>query len=101
MKIIYARRALHDIDRILAYIHERDPRGAHNVSLAIEHAIHTCALNPRGSPETDEPNVHRCPLGRYRYTVFYRRLTSEPGIEIVRVVHGARVKNLRKVPDED
>jgi plasmid stabilization system protein ParE len=101
MKIVYAPRALRDIDEILAYIRKRSPRGAHNVSLAIEHTIHTCALNPRGSPETDEPNVHRCPLGKYRCTIFYRRLVNEAGIEIVRVVRSARVKNLRKVPAED
>jgi plasmid stabilization system protein ParE len=93
MKVVYARHALHDI-------HERDPRGAHKVSLAIEHAIHTCALNPRGSPATDEPHVHR-PLGTYRCTVFYRVLAGKAGIDVVRVIHGARVKNLRKIPDGD
>jgi len=71
------------------------------VSLAIEHTINACALNPRGSPETDEPNVHRCVLGKYRYTVFYRRLTDRAGIEVVRVVRSGRVKNLRRVPEAD
>ena len=42
MKIIYTPRALHDNERILAHIHERNPRAAHNVSLAIEHAIGMC-----------------------------------------------------------
>jgi len=101
MKIIYAPRALRDIDEILGYVRKRNPRGAHNVSLAIEHTIRMCALNPRGSPETDESNVHRCPLGKYRYTVFYRTLTREAGLEVVRVVHSARVKNLGRIPEED
>jgi hypothetical protein len=35
MKIVCAPRALRDIDGILAYIHERSPRGAYSVSLAI------------------------------------------------------------------
>jgi plasmid stabilization system protein ParE len=100
MRIAYAPRALRDIDEILAYIRERSPRGAHNVSLAIEHAIRMCALNPRAAASTDEPNVRRRPLGKYRYTIFYRTLAGEAGIEVVRVVHGARVKNLAKVPDE-
>jgi plasmid stabilization system protein ParE len=101
MKIVYSRRALRDIDEILAYIRKRSPRGAHKVSRAIEHKIHICALNPRGSPETDESDVYRCPLGKYRYTIFYRALASAEGIEVVRVVHGGRVRNLRKVPDEE
>lgn len=99
MKVRYAPRALRDIDNILAYIHERSPRGARNVSLAIEHAIQMCAFKPRASAETDEPNVHRRPLGKYRYTIFYRAIANNAGIEVIRVVHGALVKSLGKVPD--
>jgi plasmid stabilization system protein ParE len=68
MKVIYAPRALRDIDHILAHIHKRSPRGAHNVSLAIERTIHMCALTPRAIGKTDEPNLYRRPLGKYRYT---------------------------------
>lgn len=100
MKVIYAPRALRDIDEILAYIHKRSPRGAHSVSLAIEYTIHMCALNPRATGKTDEPDVYRRPLGKYRYTIFYRALPNDEGIEVARVVHGARVKNLRRLPDE-
>lgn len=90
-----------DIDEILAYIHTRSPRGAHSVSLAIEHTIHMCALNPRATGKTDEPNVYRRPLGSYRYTIFYRTLANDEGIEVARVVHSARVKNLRRLPDPE
>lgn len=99
MKVRYAPRALRDIDDILTHIHKRSPRGAHNVSLAIEHAIRMSALKPRTSAKTDEPCVYRRPLGKYRYTIFYRALAGDEGIEVIRVVHGARVKNLAKVPD--
>ncbi len=40
MRVVYAPRALHDIDEILSYIAKRSPRGARSVSLAIEHTIH-------------------------------------------------------------
>jgi plasmid stabilization system protein ParE len=43
MKVVYASRALRDIDDILAYIKARSPKGARSVSLAIEHAIRACA----------------------------------------------------------
>lgn len=100
MRIVYARRALRDIDEILAYIHQRSPRGAHAVSLAIEYAIHMCALNPQAAARTDEPNVYRRPIGKYRYTIFYRTLPDDEGIEVARVIHGARVRHLGSIPDD-
>jgi plasmid stabilization system protein ParE len=101
MKIVYAPRALRDIDDILNYIHGRSPRGAHAVSLAIQYTIQMCAFNPHAAGKTDEPNVYRRPMGKYRYTIFYRVLARDEGIEIARVIHSARVKNLRKIPDDD
>ena len=97
MKIAYAPRALRDIEELLAYTHQRSPSGAHNVSLAIEHAILVCA-RPQGRSTNGEPGVRRRPLGRYRYTIFYRVLAQDEGIEIVRVVRSARVRSLGKVP---
>src|SRR5262245_17535615 len=96
MKITYAPRALRDIAEILEYIHARSPSGARNVSLAIEHSVNSCALTPRAGGRTDEPDVYRRPLGKYRYTIFYR--VRDHGIEVVRVVHGARVRRLGAVP---
>lgn len=97
MKVVYAPRALRDIGEILEYVHTRSPSGARNVSLAIEYSIHACALTPRAGGRTDEPNVYRRPLGKYRYTIFYRTRTN--GIEVIRVVHSARVRQLSNVPD--
>jgi plasmid stabilization system protein ParE len=100
MKVVYASRALRDIDDILAYIKAGSPLGARSVSLAIEHAIRTCALNPHGSAKTDEPGIYRRPLGRYRYTIFYRIFAGGEGIEVARVIDGARVRNLRRMPND-
>jgi plasmid stabilization system protein ParE len=96
MKVVYAPRALRDIGEILEYIHARSPSGARKVSLAIEYSIHACAMTPRAGTRTDEPNIYRRPLGKYRYTIFYR--AQGDGIEVVRVVHSARVKRLSSVP---
>ena len=60
-----------------------------------------CALNPRSDGKTDEPNVYRRALGKYRYTIFYRVLPNDEGIEVARVVHSARVRDLRRVPQGD
>lgn len=101
MRIAYAPRALRDIDDILSYVHERSPRGAHALSLALEVVIHTCALYPRAGVATDEPHVYRWPLSRYPYAVFYREIAGGEGIEVVRVLHGAGLVDLRRAPDSD
>ena len=101
MKVVYAPRGLRDVEEILSYIHHRSPIGARNVSLAIEYTVHMCALNPRTGAKTDEPGVYRRPLGKYRYTIYYRPLVGDDGIEVARVIHGARVKNLDKMPDDE
>jgi toxin ParE1/3/4 len=101
MKLVYAPRALRDIDEILAYIQSRSTQGAHSVSVAIEHTIDACVLNPYIGAKTDEPNLYRYPLARYRYTIFYRVDEQRDALEVVRVVHGARVRDLGKVPDTE
>ena len=99
MKISYAPRALRDIDEILAYIRERSVQGARSVSFSIEYKIHLCAFNPYAGSKTDEPNVYRRALGKYRYAIFYRILPNEKSIEIARVIHGSRIGDLRKMPE--
>ena len=101
MTAIYSRQALRDVASILDYVHERNPSGALNVSLAIEYAVGLCARHPRAGSLTDEPQVLRRPLTKYRYTIFYKLTTGGSAIEIVRIVHASRIKNLRKLPDDE
>jgi len=41
------------------------------------------------------------PLFRYPYTIFYRIDATVGQVEIVRVVHGARVRNLGRLPNDE
>lgn len=99
MKLVYAPRALRDIDELLAYIHQRSPQGASDVSFAIEHTARICADSPRAGAPTDEPNVYRWPLSDYRFSIFYRFDPTHEAVEIVRVVRSSRVRNLRRIPE--
>lgn len=101
MRLVYAPRALRDIDEILAYIQSRSPVGADNVSRAIERAAEFAALNPRAGVPTNEPNLFRHPLARYRYTMFYRVDAALDVVEIVRVIHSARLRDLSGLPDDE
>ena len=98
MRVAFAPRALQDIDEILTYIYARSLVGARNVSLAIEHTIALCGLNPFAGLRTDRSNVFRAPLSRYHYAIFYPVDEARDRVEIVRVVHGARLKQLGKSP---
>ena len=100
MRIIYAPRALRDVDEILAYVQKRSPSGAHNLSIAIESAIEMCALNPHIGVRTDRPHLYRWPLRRYRYAIYYRVLPNEDAVEIARVIRAARIKNLGRLPPD-
>lgn len=100
MKLVYAPRALRDIDELLAFIHKRSPQGARRVSFAIEHTAEICAESPRGGAPTDEPYVYRWPLSSYRYTIFYRHDPTRDVVEIIRVVRASRIRNLRRIPGD-
>ena len=97
----YAPRALHDLETILRGIGVHSPQGATNVALAIKRAVGSCAIFPRAAPRTDEPDLHRKPIGKYPYTIFYRIVGDGYDIEIVRVVHSARIRSLAQMPTED
>jgi plasmid stabilization system protein ParE len=99
MNVLYAPRALREIDEILAYISIRSSRGAHNVSIAIESAAQACAFRPHAGLKTSKRGLYRWPLVRYRFTIFYRPLDDGSGIEVA-VVRGARVKKLSRMPPE-
>ncbi|MCK5551273.1 MAG: type II toxin-antitoxin system RelE/ParE family toxin, partial [Hyphomicrobiaceae bacterium] len=64
----------------------------------IEHTIDACVVNPYIGAKSDEPNVYRYPLAKYRHTIFYRVDQDHGVLEIARIVHGARVRDLGKIP---
>jgi plasmid stabilization system protein ParE len=101
MKVVYAERARQDIADIYDSIAPHNPTAARRVEARIRTTCEGLADFPYASSATDEPNVRRVPLVRFPYTIFYRIDTRRDVVEIARVIHGARVKDLGRVPDED
>ena len=99
MSIRFSPRALADLEDIRAYLVPLNPQGAERVRRAIAEAIDRSEHNPKTGTRTDEPGLFRRPLRKYRYTIFYRLLQIGEGIEIARIVHGARVKKLGTLPE--
>ena len=95
--VVIRPKALEDLAEIWAYIAEDNPRQADAFAAAIDREIRGLARRPligRARPEllTD---LRSLPFGRY--VIFY--LPRKRGIEVVRVLHGAR--DLKPLFDED
>jgi toxin ParE1/3/4 len=88
MRLRFTPRAQRDIEKIYAYLNQRSPSSAYNVSAAIYAAARFVAERPKASPLTDNPNVHVKVLRRYRYKIFYRFVGD--AVEILHVRHTSR-----------
>ena len=100
MTVRFSPRALADLEGIRDYLVPLNSQGAERVRVAIAKAVDRCAANPRIGTKADEPGLFRWPLRKYQYTIFYRVLPAGDGIEIARIVHGARVKKLGILPED-
>jgi toxin ParE1/3/4 len=101
MKLVYAERARDDIGKIYDRIAGDSPTNAQRVEDKIRATCEGLADFPYASAPTDEPNVRRLPVVRYPYTIFFRVDPDRELVEITRVIHSARVKNLGQMPDAD
>jgi toxin ParE1/3/4 len=100
MRVVFARRAQRDIGDIYDDIAQHNPSAAQRVEDIIRIRCQRLADFPYATPPTDAPNVRRLPLVRYPYTIYYR-IDAEHGlIEIARVIHSARIRNLGSLPPD-
>lgn len=92
-RIIRRPRALEDLDAIWLYIAQNDIEAADRVISLFEEKSQILAHTPligRPCPEL-APDLRRFPVKSY--VIFYRPVSD--GIEVVRVLHGARdIENL-------
>ncbi len=92
MKVRYTDTATADLEDILNYLIERNPRAAANVGQAVETTIARIAMFPESAQATDEPAIRMAPAGRFPYLIFYA--VTENEVQIIRVLHGARLRPL-------
>jgi toxin ParE1/3/4 len=101
MNVVYAETARRDIAAIYDSIAPDNQPAAKRVELLIRIKCERLAEFPYAAAKTDEPSVFRLPLVRYPYTIYYRVNLALDRVEIARVVHSSRIKDLSKLPDED
>ncbi len=72
MNVVYAQRAMRDLQNIAAYLAERSPANATKVIGAIKSAIDALSFFPKIGRVVDDAGHRRLPVFRYPYFVFYR-----------------------------
>ena len=90
MKIRYSRRALLQLEEILFYTEQHNPRAALSVNAAIKRKIGLLGRFPYSSGMTDRPGVRVLPIVRYPYLVFYSVDEEAREVHILRIRHAAR-----------
>ncbi len=88
MNVVYAPRALRDLNSIGAYLVERNPTGAANVLGAIKSSIDTLSFFPQIGRLVDNAGHRRVPVLRYPYVIFYRIAREE--LLILHIRHTSR-----------
>ena len=88
MNVVYAPRALRDLESIAAYLVERNPAGAINVLGAIKSSIDTLSFFSQIGRLVDNAGHRRVPVLRYPYLIFYRVVGDE--LLILHIRHTSR-----------
>jgi toxin ParE1/3/4 len=88
MNVVYAPRALRDLEGIAAHLAERSPTGAGNVLAAIKSSVDLLSFFPEIGRLVDEAGHRRLPVLSYPYAVFYRIAGDE--LLVLHVRHTSR-----------
>jgi plasmid stabilization system protein ParE len=98
VNVEYTRRALIYVSDFYDHVATQDQNVAFAMEKAIRRACSDLAFFPFANPSTDSVDVYRMQLRKYKITVFYRIRRRLAVVQILRVVRGSRVRNLRRVP---
>ena len=89
MIVVYAPRALRDLDAIEHFLKQRSEVGTRNVLATIKRAIGDLERFPRIGIPIDADGRYRMPVARYPYLIFYR--LNGDTVYILHIRHAARV----------
>ena len=97
MRVYYRDRAQLDIEKIYDWVARESLEAAQRVENAIRSAADLLAMRPEIGVATGYKSVRRWPMPDYHYTIFYR-IASHGFVDVLRVVDGRQVRNLRRLP---
>ena len=88
MRLIYLPRAVRDLETIVTYIAQDDPKAAYSVRARIEQSLLILKNHPMIGRETEFPGLRKWSIPALTYAAYYRIEGNK--IIIARVIHGAR-----------
>jgi toxin ParE1/3/4 len=88
MNVVYAPRALRDLEGIAEYLRARSPPGATNVLAAIKSTADLLGFFARMGRVVDDVGHRRLTVPRYPYFLFYRIADDE--LLILHIRHTSR-----------
>lgn len=88
MNVVYAPRALRDLQDIAAYPSACSPDAAARVLGAIKSSVDTLDFFPQIGRVVDNANHRRVPVLRYPYVIFYR--IADDNLLILHIRHTSR-----------
>lgn len=89
MKLRLSRQARADLDRIAAYIGERDPQAAARVQRDLTAALDRLLDHPQAGRPTGR-GLRRFAVPRLPYLILYRVDETTPAVAVVTIRHAAR-----------
>ena len=99
MKVHFRAKALDDIQSIHRF---RSREHSIEVAAAVEAAIFDTTKmlgrHPEFGATTDHNDVRRWPMTEYDYAIFYLIDWQDQALDVLRVVDGRYVRNLKRVP---
>ena len=89
--VVWLDEAVADLDRILDYIEQENPRGALTMALAIRHGADVLlSEHPKAGRRGRVAGTRELVIARTPFVVVYRLYTKPERVEITRIPHGAR-----------
>ena len=98
MNVRYWPRAHKDIDAIYEWIARDNARAAQRMEDAIRLTVQLISSQPKMGVSTGHANVRRHPMSKLHYAIFYRIDWPANTLDVLRVVHGKQIRDLKRIP---
>lgn len=98
MIVRYRDRAKEDIANIHDRIARENKLAAQRVEDAIRDDAELIGVTPELGVATGYQDTRRWPMPQFDYAIFYRIDWEADCIDVLRIIHGKQVRNLKRVP---